>query len=98
MRGFGSQSSANRVIRSQVVQSFWLRRRNVRRQRLATWKRKAVSVGPFALIAEHSVVLLGYRTTGSGPNQADPKGRPRPVHPDTGDYKNVGTFASHNVK
>src|SRR5215468_1811605 len=47
IRGRGSQSSANRLIRSQVVQSFWLRRRSVRRQRLVTWKRNAVRVGLF---------------------------------------------------
>src|SRR5207302_8496974 len=47
IRGFGSQSSANRLIRSQVVQSLWLRCRSVRRQRLVTWNKKAVSVELF---------------------------------------------------
>src|SRR5215472_13466912 len=32
MIGFGSQSSTSCVIRSQVIRSFWLRRRSVRRQ------------------------------------------------------------------
>ena len=47
IRGFGSQSSANRLIRSQVVQSLWLRCRSVRRQRLVTWNKNAVSVELF---------------------------------------------------
>src|SRR6202165_2110534 len=47
IRGFGSQSSAHRLIRSQVVQSFWLRCRSVRRQRLVTWNRNAVRVELF---------------------------------------------------
>ena len=33
MIGFGSQSSTNLVIRAHVIPFFWLRRRNVRRQR-----------------------------------------------------------------
>src|ERR1700738_3290029 len=47
IRGCGSQSSANRLIPCQVVQSFWLRCRSVRRQRLVTWNRNAVKVDLF---------------------------------------------------
>src|SRR5499425_1329593 len=36
MIGFGRKSSANFVIRSHVIRSFWLRRRSVRRQRSVT--------------------------------------------------------------
>src|SRR5476651_2891652 len=43
IRGFGSQWSANRLIRSQVIPSFWLRHCSVRRQRLVTWNRNADS-------------------------------------------------------
>src|SRR6266478_3237742 len=47
MRGFGRKSSASFSIRFQVEPSFWLRRRSVRRQRRATWSRKAASAGKF---------------------------------------------------
>jgi hypothetical protein len=35
--------------------------------------------------------------TGSGPNQADPKGRPRPVHPDTGDCFGAGAITHFHL-
>jgi hypothetical protein len=37
--------------------------------------------GTFSCLARLSHI------TGRGPNQADPKGRPRPVHPDTGETR-----------
>ena len=43
MFGFGSQSFASCVIRAQVIRSFWLRRRSVRRQRSMTWCRNTPS-------------------------------------------------------
>jgi len=61
---FGSQSSANRLIRSQVVQSFWLRCRSVRRQRLVTWNRKR---GQCRTVRRHRVVV---EVAGDGPAAA----------------------------
>ena len=41
MRGVGNQSEAIRLIRSQVVRSFWLRRLSACLQRPMTWYRNA---------------------------------------------------------
>src|SRR6476646_2242462 len=43
MMGFGSQSFASCVIRAQVIRSFWLRRRSVRRHKSITWCRNTCS-------------------------------------------------------
>src|SRR6478672_3774025 len=43
MLGFGSQSFASCVIRAQVIRSFWLRRRSVRRHKSITWCRNTCS-------------------------------------------------------
>src|SRR6516165_3450685 len=54
MIGFGSQASARCVIRTHVMQSLWLRRRSVRRQRSTTWCRngQCTGVGWHCVIAE----------------------------------------------
>ena len=54
MRGFGSQSSANFVIRAQVIASFWLRRLSTRRQRLVISSR---NVCECRTVGRHCVVV-----------------------------------------
>lgn len=57
MRTVGRKSAASRVIRSQVVWSFWLRRISVRRQRSTTWCRNALRFA--ALVGTARIGLRG---------------------------------------
>ena len=79
MVGLGSQSFASRVIRSQVVLSFWLRRRSVRRQRsvdMVAEGRERTAVGRHGVVVEppthdlrEPLALCGYRLMHAPPQR-----------------------------